>query len=193
MVQRNCDPGSMRRILAASSSTQTCGLPMGRSPPIAALQIHVVRHRARGRDRAGRAIAAAEAFQVHAGDVLAVNADELGGHGADQFRRPLHAALLLDQIENRIAILGRDVDQEHVGHAGRRGAIHFGDHAVLHQINREREHHADAQRHQHRLRVSAGTIQIRDAVPHAGRQLARGWRSSTRAASARRRRTAPRS
>jgi hypothetical protein len=141
-------------------------------PPIAALDIHIIRHGARGRHRAGRAIAAAEALQVHAGDVLAVHTEQFGGHGADQLRRPFHAALPLHQIENRVAILGGDVDEENVGHARRRGAIHLGDHAVLHQINREREHDADAQRHQHRLRVRARTIQVRDAMAHAGWELA---------------------
>ena len=80
------------------------------------------------------------------------------GHGADHFRRAFDATLPLHQIENGVAVLRRNVDQENVGHAGRRGVIHFGDHAVLHQIDREREHHADAERNQHRLRMFAGAI-----------------------------------
>ncbi len=43
---------------------------------------------------------------------LPVDGRDLRGHGADHFGRTFDAALPLYQIENGIAILGSDVDQE---------------------------------------------------------------------------------
>ena len=67
MVQRSSDPGSMCRILAASSSTQTSGVPRRRIPPIAAYDIHIIRHGAGGGHGSRRPIAASETFQIHVG------------------------------------------------------------------------------------------------------------------------------
>ena len=53
----------------------------------------------------------------------------------------------LQERENGFAILGRDIDEEDVRHAGRRGAIHLRDDAALDQIDGEGEHHADPERH----------------------------------------------
>ena len=60
--------------------------------------------------------------------------------------------------------------------------MHLRDHAALDQIDGEREHHADSERDQNGLRVIAGPVQIRDAVPERGGQTAAPQRSQARAA-----------
>ena len=84
--------------------------------------------------------------------------------------------------------------QEHIGRAGRRSAIHFGDQAVLHQIDRQREHHAARPRPPApiaRARRAGTGSRCRDGSTAGRLQAARG--SSRRATSAKRRRRARRS
>src|SRR5579884_1173824 len=66
------------------------GRAIRRRPPAAAFEIYVIRHTARRRDGTRRAVASPKALQSHAGEVLAVHADELGGHGSDEFRLPFY-------------------------------------------------------------------------------------------------------
>jgi len=102
---------------------------------------------------------------LHFSDFPAVDFIQLGGGGANHFRRALDAHLLFDHRHHSIAVLGSDVNQKHVRYSGRHGAIHLRDHAALNQVHRHGEHNADAQRDEYGLGMRTRPIDIRDAVP----------------------------
>ncbi len=101
-----------------------------------------------------------------------LTSSSLAARRPDELGRSFHAGLLFHQVHHGVSIGRRDIEHEDIRHSGRRGASHLCDDAVLHQIDRERKHHADAQRHQHRLGMIAGAVQVRDAMPHRRRQVA---------------------
>ncbi len=83
-----------------------------------------------------------------------------------------------------------NIQQENVGHSGRRAAADLAHQRVLHQEHGEGEHHAHAQRDHRGLRLVAGPVEVGDAMAqHAGqgggrvtRAAARTPRSSSQAA-----------
>ena len=67
-------------------------------------------------------------------------------------------------------LVGRNIQQKHVGHSRRRGAANLLHQRVLHQEDGQREHHPHAERHHRGLRLISRPVQIRHAVAHHARQ-----------------------
>ncbi len=68
-------------------------------------------------------------------------------------------------------LAGAHIDKEDVGQFGRSGLMQVAQKTLLHEIDREDEHDARAQRRQHRGRLIAGAVEIGQAVAQRRRQM----------------------
>ena len=152
-------------------------------PPRAVQNDGIGRHGIHRRHGARAQEAPVEIAQRQLFDRLAIDRRDARRHRERHLRRLLHARLPADELAERRPLVGRDIEQEHVGHARRRGAANLVHQRVLHQEHGEREHDADAERDHRRLRLIPRPVEIRHTVPHhAGKARARAAQEPAEAA-----------
>ena len=102
---------------------------------------------------------------------LAVDGNEAAHDDGQQIQLLADARLLGEERFDARNFLAAHIDEEDVGNFGRSGLVQVAQEALLHEIDREDEHDARAQRGQHRGRLIAGAIEIRQTVAHGRRQM----------------------
>ena len=142
MFQSTSVPGLRLRILAASSLAQICGsrspgrhhapFKMMVSGGMASIAVTVrVRRKRRLKSRSGR-------FSIGSPSIAVMRAATANATSGASFT----PGCWPDELAERRPLVGRDIQQEHVGHPRRRRAANLFHQRVLHQEHGQREHHA---------------------------------------------------
>ena len=170
MFQSTRSPGVRLSILAASSLTQTCG---SRSPArhqapfntmvsggMASIAVTVrVRRNRRLKSRSGRFSIGWPLMAV----MRAATANATSGASFTPGCCRINSA-------ERHPLVGRYIQQKHVGHSRRCRAANLLHQRVLHQEHRQCEHYPHAERHHRGLRLIPRPVKIRHAVAHHARK-----------------------
>ena len=91
----------------------------------------------------------------------------------DHLGRALHALLFAKEINQAAALPLRDINEEDVRHATRRGAQDLLQHGALDQEDRKREDDPDSECGDDERRLIARPVEVREAVANAGRSADR--------------------